>query len=331
MYNAPYNNQFRRCDKRNTVKTSTKLQDQTWYVLGVGAIGCLWAAHLGLAGHKVKLILKSCRRLKQFQLSSEIKLSQQSEEFSIPAEAELANDKTSVIRYLLVCTKSPDALQAIQSIAHRLDQSSRLILLLNGLGAQQAVAEAFPNIPLICATTTDGAYLRSPFHVTHAGVGETHFGLISHQDEKETIYSELKSTFRCLGLVAHWDNNIYPRLCNKLMVNAVINPLTAIYNCNNGEILKSADRLSLIEELCIEIESVMDKLCPDHTSNLFAKVQKIAHATAGNYSSMHQDIAAGRLTEIDYINGYLCQQAKELSIATPLNLKLIEKIKALSP
>ncbi len=327
MYNAPYNTQFNGCNKSITVKSSKNPDQKQWHILGAGAIGCLWAAHLGLAGHSVTLICRNRQRLAAFNRLAAITLAENNRQLSVPVWAETADSSDSVINNLLVCTKSPDALSAVQSIDHRLTDTSVLVLLMNGLGAQQQISEAFRDYSLICATTTDGAYLRAPFEVFHAGAGETHFGLLDSQNSNTNCQANLSSHFGKLGLKTHWDSNIYPRMLHKLAVNAVINPLTAIHHCSNGEILEGTDRISMIVQLCEEITPIITALTPDYPFNLYDQVISIAQATGSNYSSMYQDIAAGRTTEIDYINGYLCQQARQLSLPTPLNQQLIRQIK----
>lgn len=327
MYNAPYNTQFNECNKSITMKSSKNPDQTQWHVLGAGAIGCLWAAHLVLAGHSVTLICRNRKQLAAFNRIAAITLAGNDRQLSVAVQAETADSSDLVISNLLVCTKSPDVLSAVQSIGHRLIDTSVMVLLMNGLGAQQQISEALPDYSLICATTTDGAYLRAPFEVFHAGSGETHFGLLDQQTRDTNCQTNLSSHFDRLSLKTHWDNYIYPRMLHKLAVNAIINPLTVIHHCSNGKILEDPDRVSMIIRLCNEIAPIIAALTPGYPFNLYDSVISIARATGSNYSSMYQDVAAGRPTEIGYINGYLCQQARQLSLPTPLNQMLIRQIK----
>lgn len=308
------------------MKSYKNPQSTHWHVLGAGAIGCLWAAHLRQSGHEVTLVLKNQSRLEQFEQSPAIKVNYKDRQLSVTVNSEIGQTKSTCIQNLLVCTKSFDAADAIQSIVHRIRDDTKLILLFNGMGAQQEIAQSFPNSPLICGSTTEGAYLTAPFQVIHAGKGLTWFGVLNLERDNHRIKKDFMNTFSHFGLDINWDHYIYHRLWYKLAVNCVINPLTAIQGCQNRELLDGAQLIS-IQELCHEIEAVMDHLKIPRKESLYEQVISIVQATGDNYSSMCQDVSAGRQTEIDYINGYLCRQAKQLRIPTPLNQELYQRVK----
>ena len=100
-----------------------------------------------------------------------------------------------------------------------------------------------------------------------------------------------------------WHNNIASANWRKLAVNCVINPLTALYGCRNGDLQRYPEQ---IETLCREVASVM-AMEGYHTSceGLMQYVMDVIRSTADNVSSMLQDIRNQRHTEIDYITGYL--------------------------
>ncbi len=127
----------------------------------------------------------------------------------------------------------------------------------------------------------------------------------------------------------------------KLVVNCIINPLTALFNCKNGELLGGSIVGSntidqLVHEAGVIIRALpnlqMDEPLRDCFSDerLRGWVNEVARATAENTSSMLQDVRAGRKTEIDYINGYLVQQALETGKPCEQHKALIEKIKRLA-
>lgn len=121
----------------------------------------------------------------------------------------------------------------------------------------------------------------------------------------------------------------------KLVVNAVINPLTAIFNCKNGQLVDQEPRVSLMKLLIKEIGPVVRALLPalrqDATRFSDGKLMKlvltVAEATGKNTSSMLQDIQAERKTEIDYINGYIVSRGKQLGLLCPNNMILAEMVK----
>lgn len=302
-----------------------------WHVLGVGAIGSLWAGHLALAGHQVTLIFKTQARLFAYQQTG-AKLTLRTPEQrqnSISIAACTADTLAAPCHNLLICTKSYDALEALLGLRSKIDSSTYLVPLLNGLGAQEEIAQHFPNNPVICATTTDGAYLSDAFEVTHAGRGSTHFGpfIQSVSDPGVQPPPQWFAALERLSLTTAWDSNIGQRLWQKLAVNAIINPITALRQCRNGEILRQEPLL--IRDLCTEIAALMNALgIEEPQPSLHDTLIQVASNTAQNYSSMYQDLSAGRRTEIEQISGYLLCRADEISIDMPLTRRLYQQIKA---
>lgn len=105
----------------------------------------------------------------------------------------------------------------------------------------------------------------------------------------------------------------------------MINPLTAILNCPNGELRHHQQE---IMQICEEVAAVIERE-GHHTSaeDLRDYVMQVIDATAENISSMLQDIRALRHTEIDYINGFLLRRARAHGIAVPENTRLFEMVK----
>lgn len=103
-----------------------------------------------------------------------------------------------------------------------------------------------------------------------------------------------------------WHDTIRPQLWRKLAVNCVINPLTALWNCPNGELKNHPQEIAT---LCAEVASVIEREGL-HTSaeDLRYYVEQVIESTAENISSMLQDIRALRHTEIDYITA-ICLNA----------------------
>ena len=127
----------------------------------------------------------------------------------------------------------------------------------------------------------------------------------------------------------------------KLAINAVINPLTVIFDCLNGELFNRAPIRALIRGLLAEISSVLRSIIIPSTTALVGKpaaearfslkglekiVKDAALKTAQNISSMRQDVRAGRMTEIDYINGYIVRRGTEQGIDCRLNRELVQMV-----
>lgn len=123
----------------------------------------------------------------------------------------------------------------------------------------------------------------------------------------------------------------------KLTINAVINPLTVIFDCMNGDLFTNTTVATLIERQIAEISAVIQAIIATQAQpsdiarfvpeRLYEVVFEISRRTAKNISSMRQDRRAGRRTEIDYINGYIVAQGEQYGIACPLNEKIVQLVK----
>ncbi|MFT5720968.1 MAG: 2-dehydropantoate 2-reductase [Motiliproteus sp.] len=332
---------------------------EPWHILGAGAIGSLWACYLRLAGQQPRLILRSAESLRRFDGS--LLLSHSATRQKVSLTAELA-DSSQPIQRLLLTTKSYDARAAVESVRHRLNHTSLVVVLQNGMGQQQQLAERFPDIAFYAGTTTEGAYLKStepqPLaerlpniglddagttaedvyrsdtgpaqQLVHAGRGASWLGPINARacDRGSAVLDSLLQ----LPLTTGYDAQIQDRLWHKLAINAAINGLTAIHDCQNGQLALNPDYREQMRQLCDEVEQLARALQqPLFDRPLLEIALEVATATASNYSSMLQDVRKRRHTEIRFINGYICRQADRLGIDTPHNQALVDHISSLYP
>lgn len=310
------------------IMTETTENSPPWHVLGAGAIGCLFAAYLTRAGEKVSLLLSSHEKLERLQQVGGIHYERNGKVECLRPQAEVARLGTSAVERILVCTKSFDTLAALQNIAHRLNNGSRIVLLQNGMGQQESVKKHFPQCQLFCGSTTEGVWLRDHFKLVHAGLGSTLIG--AWEAGVTSIPHDFLRIVRYLPAKIAWSDNIASHLWRKLAINACINPLTAIKQCRNGELLEDPDAKHQLETLCAEIETLYHALrLPANSRPLLQEVYAVAEATAENFSSMYQDISLGRRSEIEFINGFLCAQAKKLNINLPAHQALLQSVRGM--
>lgn len=237
----------------------------------------------------------------------------------------------ATIDNLLICTKAQDALSALYSVAHLLHPHSRVLLIQNGIKAQQEIAREFPSLSLFCLSTSHGAYMLSDFEVVHAGQGEAYLGSLDpEQSRSVNAQQQLLDSLPRKVMNIHWDFDITDRLWTKFAINCAINALTVIYDCRNGELLVIPAATIELRALCAEIETIMSSAtaCPQPLA-LFDKTSKVLESTRMNYSSTLQDVRKARPTEIDYFNGYLCELARKANCQYPLNEALMRRFNAL--
>lgn len=293
-----------------------------WHILGAGAIGLLWAAKLKQAGHSVTLILSNAKKLTQYNETGHFSVTSDGLKDRFITNAELANH-TSPIHQLLITTKSFAAVDAFNSIRHRLADNARILILHNGMGPQEQLVAENPQLEIWAGSTTDGAYFESPWNLVRAGIGDTQIGRLSEYGN-ESLFEELASADKKLTMTT----DINTVLWRKLAINCAINPLTAVYDCRNGELLKYTDRRAAMAQICKEVDNVANALkIKLFDRKLMEQAWDVAELTGTNHSSMQQDVSHNRTTEIETITGFFCRAAEQAGIPVPANQLVLEAIR----
>jgi len=292
----------------------------TWHILGAGSLGSLWAVRLARAGLPLRLILRDPARLAAYRAAGGLSLVEQGQTRLYPIAAETPDTSTPIRRLLLAC-KAYDAEAAAASLAPRLAADAEVILLQNGLGSQDAVAARLPRVRCIMASSTEGAFRDGAFRVVFAGHGHTWLG-----DPREPTPPTWLNELELAGIPHEWSPDILGRLWRKLALNCAINPLTVLHDCRNGGL---AEYPAEVAGLCAElVELLIGCGQPEAAEGLPEEVARVIQATAANYSSMHQDVAQGRRTEIAYLLGYACAAAQRQQLRLPRLAALHERLGA---
>lgn len=290
------------------------------HILGGGSLGLLWAARLTQAGIPCRLLLRTAQALRHWQKTNQLAFESQAVTVPLHVTAEQATSSDQPIRTLIVATKAWAVEDALDSLTARLQADTQFLLLQNGLGSQQSVSNRFPHQHVLCASVTDGAWKRNANHVVWAGAGQTLIGDPAKQRPPQWL-----SALDRAAINWSWEPEILNVLWLKLAINCVINPVTALYDCPNGEVPKhlGATMAPLITELHALLAS---QGVPVSLTALGTRIEQVIQTTAENSSSMRQDIHAGRRTEIDFILGYACRIARQSGISVPRLTQLYQEL-----
>ena len=289
---------------------------EQWHVLGVGAIGGLFACRLQSGGADVTLFTKNGE-----QPSRELILkSGQEQRFQFPQQNVAVGQEP--IEYLLVCTKAWAVESAIEAIAPRLSATSVVVLLCNGMGLAEAVAPLIGEAQLVVGCTTSGCRRSKQGELIVSGEGRTQLGSLD-----EGFAPTWLSPWRRGVPDFEWETDIRSVLLAKVALNAVINPLTALHGVTNGELLQPPLQ-AIIENVIEEVQSVLVSAdATEIASALPAQVRAVCDSTAANHSSMRVDLEGGTQTEIDAIVGWLLSSLTPHPPATPVLSELYEAVK----
>lgn len=289
----------------------------SWHILGAGAIGGLWALRLAACGLDVTLLTHGDPASQRTLTLHDGDTLQQHTFAQRPLAA------AGEIRRLLVASKAHVTPQALAPLLPVLAEATPVLLLQNGMGVDDWLCAARPDLRVLTAITTDGVFRRDRDTLVLAGHGATLLGAARPQDEAAArdLAAQLGMTFA---------SDIRLRRWHKLAINCAINPLTARYRCRNGELLQNAEALAVMREVCAEIAAVMQAEGLAATAEeLFGLACTAAEKTAGNLSSMRVDVEVGRDTEIRCLNGHVVARARAHGLAVPANAALLAEILAL--
>lgn len=293
-------------------------------VVGQGAMGLLWYHHLAISSTTTNLSLLAST---QHNPTDDNYHFIDSHSISYSGKINYACDKkVKNADVILLCVKSFHICSAIKQIAQHLKANAIIILAHNGMGTLTELPKAVINQHNIYTLlSTHGSLRKEPLNITHTGIGVTDIGLISGKvdiTEQETLTTLLNKALPKVN----FHKNIAEKQWLKLAINCVINPITAIFNIDNGRVNNDIFTQQ-IKELLTEIVLVAKRegIYFD-LAVLLIKVQQVATATTKNCSSMRCDVLAHKQTEINYINGYIHKLGIKHSIATPVNTHLWQTI-----
>ena len=299
----------------------------THWILGPGAIGRLLAHSLAPFG-EVAVIGR--RALPAQQTLTTPEGEQKVQRLNTVTVAELAAQPPSPPDFVHITTKAMTAEAALESLAECLPPTTPLVLWQNGFLAQPRITEAWAG-PVLCATTTQGAYLTGDSGVVHAGRGPTLVGDLHHQHG--ALAQALALAFTQAGVEATPVSDIRQRLWQKLAVNAAINPLVALKGVRNGE-LRDETYAGHVEAVVNEVAAILNAegIQPPNGGHgaaaWLALVWQVVDNTANNKAAMLQDVEGKRPTERGAIRGPLMESAEHhglpFEVLARLNAELAE-------
>jgi 2-dehydropantoate 2-reductase len=285
-------------------------------VIGAGAMGSLFAALLAEGGHAVALYELQPAIIAAINRDGiRIERDGATRTAHVPVHASTA--AVAGAELVVVFVKAYQTAAAMTVVAQLLGASGRVLTLQNGMGNAELLAAQFGPERVLAGTTSHGATLLAPGRIRHAGVGTTTIGPwptgASSRDQ------EIAAAFTAAGIATTVAANVRAVLWEKLLINVGINAVTALTGIRNGAVvdLEPARRVSTAAVL--EGLAVARAAGVTVRADLPTLMFRVALQTAGNRSSMGQDIDRRRPTEIDSINGYLVRLGRTLGIATPVN------------
>ena len=286
-------------------------------VLGAGAVGCYYGGMLARAGHRVTLI---GRRVHVDALrKSGLRFEGLTFDERVPVEAGTDASAVRGARLVLFCVKSTDTEQAAAQMAPHLDAGALIVNLQNGVDNAERIQAKVGN-PVVPAAVYVAAEMAGPGHVKHHGRGDLVIGSAS---------GEIKAWFDAAGVPVALSDNVAGELWAKLVVNCAYNALSAITQLPYGRMIRGPGIREVMRDVVEETLAVAKASGVRMAPDMLARTYRIAEAMPTQYSSTAQDLARGKPTEIDHLNGYVLRRGEALGMRTPVNRALHALVKLL--
>ena len=293
-------------------------------IVGTGALATLFAARLTEAGHSISMLGTWPNGLSTLCKEGARLVDADGRTYAYPVYATDDPREVGGAKYALVLVKAWQTERAAHQLADCLAQDGLAVTLQNGLGNRETLIRDLGPDRVALGVTTAGATLLGPGLVRAGGDG-----IISL--ERNQAIGPLEAALRSAKFNVQTVEDAQSLMWGKLVVNAAINPLTALLRIPNGELLQRPSARGLMSMLARETAAVAEAeevhLPFDDPG---AAVEEVARKTAGNHSSMFQDILRGAPTEIDAICGAVTRRGIQLRVPTPLNYAFWQLVQALA-
>lgn len=291
-------------------------------VMGAGAVGCYYGGMLARAGHEVVLIARPqhVEAIQQSGLRMETRTFDERVRTAASTQASAIRDA----KLVLFCVKSTDTESAgAQMLAH-LAPDALILTLQNGVDNADRLRAVLPQHEVAAAVVYVATEMAGPGHLKHHGRGEL---VIEPSSASQAVAQALGAA----GVPTEISDNVRGALWAKLILNCAYNAVSAIAQLPYGKTVEGEGVREVMRDVVAECLAVANAAGVTVSGDVHAAVDKLAASMPSQYASTAQDLARGKRTEIDYLNGLVVKRGEQLGIATPANrvlwalVKLMEK------
>jgi len=295
-------------------------------IVGCGAVGSLFAAHLAKAGEAEVWVYDVWKEHTDAIRAKGLRLSGAAD---FTARMNATSDASEIPRcdYGIVATKAIQTRSAIADTARLFDENSAVCSVQNGVGNEEIIAEHVRYV--IRGTTFPAGHAIAPGHIGYDIKGDTWIGPFEPTATSMKKVEELAGFMTRSGMNTIALQDARGAQWTKLIFNASTNPVGALTLLHHGAATRFGPTGQLFQDLIAEGEAVARSLGITLHGDPRDLVRKGARAPGKHRASMLQDVLAKRQTEVDFINGAIVKWGEKEGVPTPLNKGLWELIKGL--
>ncbi|WP_208934881.1 ketopantoate reductase family protein [Paracidovorax avenae] len=283
-------------------------------VMGAGAVGCYFGALLARAGHAVTLIGRPAHV--EAIRANGLHLQTAALDDQVPMAADTDPAAVRGADVVMFCVKSTDTEDAARQIQPHLAPGALVLTLQNGVDNDERVRGVLGNAhPVAAAVVYVATEMAGPGHVRHHGRGEL---VIAPSPRSTTVAQQ----FSAAGIATEISDNVRGALWAKLVLNCAYNAISAIAQQPYGRLVQTPGVADVIADVVAECLAVAEADGVQIPGDVGAAVNRIAATMPGQMSSTAQDLARGKPSEIDHLNGYVVARGKAVGVGTPVNRAL---------
>ena len=304
-------------------------------VFGAGAVGCYFGARLAQAGAEVTLVGRGPHvdAIREHGLI----LESAGTRAVIQVQANTSPDAAREADLVLFCVKSRDTDLGARTLAPLLRPGAVVVSLQNGVDNVARMREA-AGLDALAAVVYVACSMSGPGQVRHAGRGDLILGAVAGgtggtgrmggmggmgRTDDATI-ARIAACFERAGVPCPVSADVRVDLWVKLVMNCVFNAISALGRSNYARLVDDPLVREVMRDVIVECEAVAraDGVPLTNGDELHAAAMRLGAAMAQATSSTAQDLAAGRPTEIDSLNGYIARRGAALTVPVPVNRAL---------
>jgi 2-dehydropantoate 2-reductase len=307
------------------------MQEEQWprvAVVGAGAVGCYFGGMLARAGAPVTLI----GRAPHVDAINRDGLLIDSVQFKerIPVSASTELEAARDAHLVLFSVKTVDTERTAKLLAPYLAPKAIVVSLQNGVDNAEQIRSA-SGINAIPAVVYVAVAMAGLGQVKHTGRGDLIIGYPSaSHDVSQSQIEEVAATFTRARVPCRISENVTAELWEKLIMNCAYNAMSALSRTKYGRILQDPGAVKVMKQVVIEAVAVAGAAGVRLNADTMTEAAlKLGKAMPEALSSTAQDIARGKPTEIDSLNGFLVHKGIELGVSTPVNQTLYSLVKLL--
>jgi 2-dehydropantoate 2-reductase len=298
-------------------------------VVGAGAVGSFFGAMLARAGHAVTLIGRAAHVQAIERDGLRLEMGGHVEQVRLSAGTSLSDAQGADL--VLFCVKSTDTEAAARELAPHLASDALVLSLQNGVENAQAIAAQVRN-PVVPTVVYVATAMPEPGCVRHFGRGDLVIGPLDDAAAADAQFArrmqDVVALFGSAGVPVKVSPDVRPELWAKLLVNCAYNAISALAQAPYGLMAQQPGIRELQHAIVREFVAVAEADgVPLTLDGAMQAVDRIAATMPGQLSSTAQDVARGKPSEIDHLNGFIARRGQALGVATPVNQALHALVK----